>query len=824
MHTARSFRIPLRVLLAASLSIVISITMSVGANESTSTTATMRFDNTHRQIADRYGRLQLVVTQQQPSGGTSDVTGKVAYEASPAGIVSIDAEGSVTPLASGKVMITARDSTGRQAVTEVAVGDFTSEPPGFDDRIMPILTKYNCNTCHGKPGGRNGFRLSLFGFDPPADHVAFVKESRGRRVLHAVPEQSLMLRKATQTVPHGGGMRFETDSHAYRTVRDWIAGGTPRGTRTDVSVDRVELLPKHRVLEPTCRQQLCVVAHFSDGTTADVTHLAVYRANGTMAEVDAQGVVTTQDRRGEFAIVALYGGQADVFRGAIPFGHSVAKLPEPRNFVDQAVFAKWRSLGIPPSDACDDSTFLRRVTIDLAGRLPNVEETRDFLGDQDADKRDRCIDRLLDSTDHADYFANKWMLLLRNYQGGPESARGTYSFHHWIRDSLRENKPYDQFVREIITAAGDVTQHPPANWFRELRDVESRVENMSQVFLGVRITCARCHHHPFEKWSQSDYYSLAAFFVRTEKKRTLEGNPHYYEQRIYHKRGLATYKHPLTGAILKPAGLGGEPLEIDPDDDPRFQLADWMADEKNPFFATVLVNRYWKHFFGRGVVEPEDDLRDTNPPSNPELLAGLRRRFIESGYDMKGLLRSICRSRTYQLSFQANAKNIDDSQCFSWFYPRRVNAEVLLDSMDDLLAANTQFRSMPPGMRAVQLPDTTGQHEMLELFGQPKAQTPCECERSQAGDLRQSLYMLTSPTILTKLSSSTGRAANLAKDQNRSLDELVDEIYLRAFCREPRPQERAIAVAHLREHGDRKKALENLLWSIVKTKEFLYNH
>ena len=481
-------------------------------------------------------------------------------------------------------------------------------------------------------------------------------------------------------------------------------------------------------------------------------------------------------------------------------------------------------MGIPPSPLCDDATFLRRVTIDLAGRLPTLEETRDFLADTSSDKRDRLIDRLLDSTDYADYFANKWVLLLRNLQGGPESARGTYAMHRWIRDSFRENKPYDQFVREIVTASGDVTQNPPANWFREMRDAESRVENLSQVFLGVRIRCARCHHHPYEKWSQEDYYGLAAFFAQAKNKRTLEGNPFYYEQRIYHKRGRAVYKHPATGKLIRPTPLGGKPLEIDPDDDPRFALADWMCSPDNPYVPTVLVNRYWKHFFGRGIVDPEDDLRDTNPPSNTALLAALRDQFIRSGYDVKELLRTICRSHTYQLSYQANEQNLEDTRCFSRFYPRRLNAEVLLDSVDGLLGATTRFAPLPTGTRAVQLPDASNRNEMLELFGRPKGQTACECERTQAGDLRQSLFMLTSSTIQNKLLASTGRAAALAKEKERSLEERVEEIYLRAYSRPPRPEELTIAVSYLKRHKATSRAFADLLWSIAKTKEFLYNH
>lgn len=791
--------------------------------------AELKFENTHHLLSDRYSRLQLQAVSTDEIGRHYDQTQQVSYSTAPENIVAIDEQGRVTPLSGGTVSVTAHHPDGRTAQIELTVKPFTDTPPGFDDRIMPVLSKFSCNTCHGKPRGQNGFELSLFGSDAVKDYDSIVKQARGRRISQPIPAQSLLLKKATARVPHGGGKRFEVGSVAYQTMHDWIGGGAPHGSRSDVTVAGIEVFPKERVLNAAGKQQLSVVAHYSDGFTEDVTHLAIYHTNDeSMVKISEDGLVETADRQGEFAIVVVFGGQVSAFRGIIPFGYPVENPPESDNVIDQAVFAKLERLGIPPSPLCSDETFLRRVTIDLAGRLPTLEETKSFAASTNPAKRNQKIDLLLDSPEYADYFASKWIHLLRNARSAPEHRRGTFSFHHWIRESFRQNKSYDEFVRDILTASGDVTQHPPAVWYREVSKVEDQVENMSQVFLGVRITCARCHHHPFEKWSQQDYYQLAAFFSQVDRKISVDGNPNYFEERIFHKRGTASIKHPATGETLKPAGLGAKPLTIPADDDPRHKLVDWMVDPQNPYFATVLVNRYWKHFFGKGIVDPEDDLRETNPPSNPELLDNLRQEFINSGFNLKQLARKICQSDTYQRSVETNGYNLEDDQFFSRFYPRRMNAEVVLDAIDQLLDSNTRFQRLPPKIKAVQLPDSSKNfsNEFLELFGRPRAQSACECERSQDGDLRQSLYLLTSADILQKLSSSQSRPAMLGKDKDQSDEEQVRELYLRAFSRPPRSEELKLATEHLKNHPykTKSKAYEDLLWAIFNTKEFLYNH
>lgn len=789
----------------------------------------LRFENVHNVLADRYSRLQLQVVAADEKGQQADQTQNVTFQAAPADKVSIDDNGRVTPLKSGTVTITAQQADGQTASTELTIKPLTEDVPGFADRIMPLLSKYSCNTCHGKPRGQNGFELSLFGSDAVKDYDSIVKQARGRRVAQAIPEQSLLLKKATSQVPHGGGERFAVDSVAYQTIHDWIRGGTPQGIQSEAMVSRIEVFPKERVLQTVGQQQLSVIAHYSNGFAEDVTHLAIYHSNEeSMVNINDTGLVKAQDRQGEFAVVVVYGGQVGAFRGIIPFGYPVDNPHKSNNVIDKAVFAKLERLGIPPSPLCSDETFLRRVTIDLAGCLPSLEETKSFLADQSPKKRDQKIDQLLDSPEYADYFASKWIHLLRNARSAPEHRRGTFSFHHWIRESFRQNKSYDQFVREILTASGDVTQHPPAVWYREVSKMEDQVENMSQVFLGVRITCARCHHHPFEKWSQQDYYQLAAFFSQVDRKISVDGNPTYFEERIFHKRGIASVKHPATGETLKPAGLGAQAIDIPADDDPRHQLVNWMVDPQNPYFSTVLVNRYWKHFFGKGIVDAEDDLRETNPPSNPELLESLRQDFIKNGYDLKQLARLICQSKTYQLSVETNGYNLNDKQFFSRFYPRRMNAEIVLDSIDQLLGANTSFRTLPPQTKAVQLPDSSKNfsNEFLGLFGRPRAQSACECERSQDGDLRQSLYLLTSKDILQKLGASTSRPALLSKDKEHTAEQQIHELYLRAFSRPPRAEELKIATDHLKNHKykTKSKAYEDLLWAIFNTKEFLYNH
>lgn len=776
-------------------------------------------------ISGRDAGQQLVVTGQYDSGQTRDWTRKATYEVSPAGIVGIDPTGLITPVAEGEATVHVTAAPGIDGSLQVRVTNLVQDLPiNFANQITPVFTKYSCNGggCHGKSGGQNGFRLSLLGFEPTEDYEYLVMEGRGRRLFPAAPDQSLLLLKATARQPHGGGQRIEFDSPAYRLLRRWIEQGMPYGKASDPVVTHLEVLPAQQLMEREGTQQIIAVAHYSDGSTEDVTRTTQFDSNDTeMAEVSVTGLVTTGKLTGSVAVMARYQGHVDVFRATIPLGVNTDKLPPVKNFVDELVHRTLRSLGLPSSPACDDATFLRRVSVDIAGRLPTLDEAEKFLADQSPNRREAVIDRLLDSTDYADYFANKWAAVLRNKRRQDTEKPATFAFHEWIRQSLHENKPYDQFVREILTATGTPGQSPPVGWYREVKDAAAQLEDTAQLFLGLRIQCARCHHHPFEKWSQQDYYGFSAFFSQVGRKKGFVQN----EERIYHKVGLATAQNPKTGQNVKPTGLGGEPLALSADQDPRHAMADWMSAKENPFFSRSLVNRYWKHFFGRGLVDPEDDMRVTNPASNPELLDALANDFAAHGFDLKHLVRTICTSTTYQLTAEPNEWNQDDKQNFSRYYPKRLNAEVLLDAIDQVTGTQTSFTGIPAGTRAVQLPDSGFSSYFLTVFGRPEASSACECERSSEANLAQSLHLLNSSEIQGKLTSASGSAAHLAGDKSRPHELRIRELYLLAFSRVPSTDEMAIALAHINKNEqDAKRAYEDIVWALVNTKEFLFNH
>lgn len=776
-------------------------------------------------IRGRDARQQLFVTGVYSSGLLRDHTRKVQYTTQPDGILKISETGMATPQADGDATVTATDAGGMKATLTVHVTGMAGDTPiNFQNQIVPIFTKLGCNGggCHGKSSGQNGFKLSLLGFYPDEDYEYLVKEARGRRLFPSSAGQSLLLNKATGRSPHGGGKRMDADSYEYRMIARWIEQGTPYGSEKDPTVVGIKCLPEGRLMDRGSDQQITTLAIYSDGSTEDVTQMALYEPNDAeMAEVSTGGFVKTLDLSGEVAVMARYQGQVSTFRATIPLGADLGTLPESKNVVDTAVFNKLKLLGIPPSPLCDDTTFIRRVSVDITGKLPTEQEVREFLASTDPQKRDRLVDTLVDSPAYADLFANKWNMVLRNKRRQPADTRGTYAFFNWIRDALAENKPYDQFVREILTAAGDVTSSPPVTWYREVNQTNEQVEDTAQLFLGLRIQCARCHHHPFEKWSQDDYYGFSAFFSRVGKKNG--DSPR--EQRVFHNDGIATAKNPRSNKALKPTGLGAPALDVPAERDPRHLLVDWMASKDNRFFATALVNRYWKHFFDRGIVEPEDDMRETNPPSNPELLQGLAQHFIQSGFDLKDLVRTICKSNTYQLSSLPNDYNLKDKQNFSRYYPKRLKAEVLYDALHQVTATTQAYNGLPAGTLALQLPDPTVGPYFLKVFGQPQADTACECERSQEANLAQSLHLLNSTEVQGKISAASGRAALLANDKNRTDEEKVQELYRWVYARNADAEELKIATAHLNKHEkDKKVAWEDILWALVNTKEFLFNH
>lgn len=774
-------------------------------------------------------RKQLVVTGETLDGLSVDATSAVKFEFSPGGIIEIDSRGFVTPLANGEVTVrvSARGEGESTASAEkkLKVDNFNDQPVvNFPNQVVPIFTKHGCNSggCHGKSSGQNGFRLSLLGFYPTEDHEFLVKEGRGRRITPASPDLSLLLRKALNLSPHGGGKRFGEDSFEYRIIHRWMRQGMPYGNEADLKVERIDVFPQQRKMLKGTKQQLTVTAFYNDGSYEDVTPMATFEVNDKeMGEVDERGRVSTYDLSGDVAVMIRYQGQVGVFRSTIPLGAEVTNLPEPRNFIDTAVFNKLKILGMPPSGPCDDSTFIRRVTVDIAGRLPSAQEAEAFLKDKEPARRDRLIDSLLASSDYADYFTNKWAALLRNKKAKPTYELGTFAFHSWLREMLHKNVPYDHIVRNIVAASGDLRSNPGVVWYRSVNKTEQQVEDSAQLFLGLRIQCARCHHHPFERWSQKDYYSYQAFFSRVGRKKNPDGFAD--EDRIFHNRGNASARNPRSGETLSPAGLGAKPLDLPPDIDPRQALVDWMVNPENPFFARALANRYWKHFFGRGLVDPEDDMRVTNPACNPELLDGLAKSFIDSKFDLKKLVRTICRSRVYQLSSIPNEHNVRDKQNFSRFYPRRLNAEVLYDALNQVTDSRAGFGGVPAEMKAIQLPDSGQKNYFLTVFGKPMADSACECERSNDANLAQSLHLLNSKEVLGKISASNGRAGALSKDQKRPDGEKLRELYFWFYSREPQSEEVNLALAHLGK-GEKKAGYEDIIWALLNTKEFLFNH
>ncbi|MSR27623.1 MAG: DUF1553 domain-containing protein [Planctomycetaceae bacterium] len=770
-------------------------------------------------------RRQLVVTGSYSSGQRHDVTGAVTWEVSPVGHARIGADGFLEPLADGDLTITARLGDSSAALPLRIERTAEELPVSFTNEIVPIFTRLGCNAggCHGKSDGQNGFRLSLLGFEPAEDYAFLVHETRGRRIFPADPEFSLLITKPTNLLPHGGGRRLAEDSHERELLVRWIRQGVPFGSADDPVIERIRVIPEQREMPFDGRQQLAVIGDYSDGSQRDVTRLAMLESNqAELATVDSTGLVTTKRRPGEAAVMVRFQGKVALFRALLPQGLTVAATPPERNFVDTAVINRLRRLGLPPSPVCNDGTFIRRATIDIAGRLPTADEVRAFLAASSADKRDRLVDRLIASPDYADNFAAKWSAVLRNKRRNGTDSIYTFRFHDWLRDALDRNLPYDQIVRGVLTAAGDAEAHPPVQWFREVSQPGLQMEDTAQLFLGMRLGCAKCHHHPFEEWSQQDYYGFEAFFTQVGLKNSLFNPQQNQPDMVYLKDVVPASTNPRTGKPVPPTPLGGAALDIPAWEDARHRLVDWMVEPTNPFFAKALVNRTWKHFMGRGIVEPEDDLRVTNPPTNPELLDALAARFIASGFDLKDLVRTICTSSAYQLSSEATDDNRLDRQNFSSFQPRRLTAEILFDAINSAVGVPATFNGLPAGTRAVQLPDNGFDTYFLKVFGKPEATSACECERNPEANLAQSLHLLNSQEVQGRLQGDKALPATFAKDEARSLDELIDELYLRAFARQPTAAERGIVRGHVEGADNRQQAWEDILWAVLNAKEFQF--
>jgi len=721
---------------------------------------------------------------------------------------------------SGSSLLMAADS----AVTPDAAALTPSEKVDFANHIEPLLTRFGCNAggCHGKASGQNGFKLSLFGFDTDFDYEAITQEGRGRRVFGSAAENSLLLLKATGRVPHGGGRRIEPGSEAFETLRNWINQGAPASAPDAPRVVKIAIEPRELVMQPGSRQQLKVVAHYSNSATRDVTAQAQYDSNlGPVAGVSAEGLVESSGQSGEAAIMARYMGQVAVFRALVPHGKSLASIPDfkTEHYIDRLCAEKWKKLGLIPSPAADDATIIRRTTIDLAGRLPTPDEVRSYLADSSTDKRVRLVDRLLASPDYPAYFAMRWGTILRNSQlAGAD--RAAYAFHNWIKDILARNRPYDEFVRGIVAAAGEWQDAPAINWYWQMRDdqLHQVTADTAQVFLGIRLQCARCHHHPYERWGQADYYGLAGFFTRLGRKSFGEPPPYFSAPRV-----TMGDINPLTRKSPEPKYLDGDSPKFSAEEDPRHALVDWMARPENPFFAKVFSNRLWGHFFGRGLVDQVDDMRETNPPSNPELLEALAMDFTDHHYDMKHLTREMALSQAYALSSIPTEQNHADMQNFARFYSRRLIAEVLHDAVDQATGTKGKFNNMASDARAIDLPHEGFGSYFLEAFDRPKRVTGCECERSAGATLAQVLLLSNSDEIENKLASGEGRVAQLIKDKLGD-EQAIDELYLAAQSRLPTPEEKGKTLVYVAGAANRQQALEDVLWSLLNSKEFLFNH
>lgn len=716
--------------------------------------------------------------------------------------------------------------------------------PRFATDVVPVLTKLGCNGggCHGKATGQNGFRLSLLGFEPELDHQWLVRESRGRRLFPASPERSLLLLKATAQLPHGGGRRLEETSADYLVLRDWIAAGSPGPSASDPRLVGIAVEPQRRVMTRDARLALVVTARFSDGTLRDVTQRAVYQSNEPdLAAVDEAGVVHTKNRSGQFAIMARYGDQIATFEGAVPFVHDderraavdrqLDQLAEQLadSPVDRLLLAQWRRLSIVPSAPVDDATFLRRVTLDLCGTLPTQAEVVAYLEDRSADKRARLVERLLRRPEYASYFGLKWADILQNRGAGYSTSQqraSTARFAAWIRDSFAANKPYDQFVAELLTATGNPTENPATLWYRTVRKPQESVEAVAQAFLGIRIQCAQCHHHPAENWSQADYFGLAASFARLGRKGGFADAEVPTDETLFLKDHGETL-HPRTGERLSPKPLGGAEFTDEPYVDPRRQLAQWLTAPENPYFARTMANRLWAHFLGRGIVHPVDDRRSSNPPTNPELLDALAQELVSSGYDIQHLIRVITSSYAYRLSAMPEEGNRGDQQSFARFYPRRLPAEVLLDGFSQALDVPTEFPGgpgkFPAGQRAIDLPDENIAAHFLDVFGRPARMSACECERVDAPALAQALELVSSAEIQRKLVAPSGFARRIADDP-RPLNVRVSEVFLRVLGRQPTADEARDAREFLATAPDQAAAFRSFVWSLLATNEFLFNH
>jgi hypothetical protein len=714
-----------------------------------------------------------------------------------------------------------------KGVSAITVQDVSQAPEwSFANEIVPIFTKAGCNTggCHGSPSGRGTFRLSLFGYEPDYDYDMLTKDKNGARINKNQPSASLMLQKATMKIPHGGGPRFKEGSEFYTRILDWLKSGAPKQPEFDPRLDRIEIFPSDWTMEQKGQeQQIVVMAVRDDGSTQDVTQYARYNSNDDLVtDVDDDGLMTASGQ-GETSIMIRYLGGVGIVRVKVPRAPVPAAMYadfKPANYIDELVLAKLKEVRIPPSGPASDAEFLRRAFIDTCGTTPTVEEAKAFLDSNDPGKRARLIDQLLERPEFVDYWTLKWGDLLRNNQAVKES-KGLQVFYRWIKDSIKANKPYDQFVREMLLSSGSGFSSGPVNFYNTGdfgNDYPLYLASQaSQVFLGVRIDCARCHNHPFEAWSQMDYYGFAGFFARMKLKNGPNEN-----ERIFYPAVDGDVKHPRTNVVIQPKILGGDVASFGVDEDRRERLTAWMTSPSNPWFKRSIANRLWNNFFGKGVVSPVDDYRLTNPASNEKLLDALGEKVVAYKWNLKGVMRDILSSRTYQASAQFNDLNKGDRVYASHSLPRRIYAEVLMDAITTATGVGARFG---PYERAVAIADNrVGDGSgFLELFGRAPRSVACECERSEETNVTMVLNLLNGSTVNSRLTNPNGRVS-LAVKAKRPPKEMIEEFYLAVLARRPNTKEEAAATKLLSKAPNPQEGAEDLMWGLLNMKEFIYNH
>ncbi|MBI1313921.1 DUF1553 domain-containing protein [bacterium] len=781
-----------------------------------------------RIILDRPEASQQMLVQtpaEQSSTGESrqrDVTRQSRFLIEPPGIATIDDRGLVRPLADGhaQLLIDSNAAGARQSVPIDVSGMTHPQPVSFRNEVMAILTKARCNTggCHGKAEGQNGFKLSIFGFDVQSDFEAIAQESRGRRVTPLTPEQSLLYLKGSARIPHGGGRRIEPESYRDRLLMRWIREGAMLDAAgSDVArVVRIEIEPSAQILLAGESQQIRVTAINADGKGRDVTTEAEFESNAaSIAEVDERGLVQASDIPGAAAILVRYLGHVAVCRITLPRPGVTFERPAEHNFVDGLVWNRLAELGIVPSELADDATFLRRVSLDTIGTLPTADEARAFLADPSPDKRAKLIDKLLDRDEYADYWTMQWLDILRADQL-IITPQGAVAMQRWLHKSFTENRPFDALAHDLLTVQGNTAEEGPGSFYKILTKPDEAARSISQLLLGVRIECAQCHHHPSERWSQTDYTALAGFFTGIKLKKLPNG-----EQAIV-SLGGKDLPHPRTSELVPAQALGAEPADFSNVSDRRRILANWMTAPDNPFFARAIANRLWAHYFGRGLIEPVDDLRETNPATNEPLMQALTQHMKDVRFDLKAFTRTLLNSRVYQLSAETNPANDDDQQNFSHAAWRSMPAEVLLDAISQSAGVAEKFNGWPEGYRAIQIWDNRMPSYFFRIFGRPVRASVCECERSGEPGISQALHLLNSPEIAEKIAHRHGRARTLAAT-DLPAESMIEQLYLTTLSRFPTQAERQL-MQQAFASGDRAAAAEDILWALMNSKEFVFNH